>query len=385
LKGEGTITKSLLYIHNSALDSEKANIIQVICMCNALHENGIDVTLLSPRIEITDYKKYIKEIFGYDIKFKLSFYDRRFKNNLLQKYFGYRKIYKYLNEDNSEYVFTRIPNIVPKILKNKRKLIFEAHNNKLHERIKLINFFLKRVLLKNSLNPRFILFICISHNLKRFWKNYGVNDLKLIALHDGFDSKRFESPQSKDFYRKRLGIKSNKTLAVYTGSLYSNRKIESIITLAKKNNDVNFLIIGGPNKNLYHYKNLIKEKNIHNLSLIGRVKHSDIHFYLFAADILIAIWSKDVPTINYCSPLKLFEYMASGRNILSSDFITIREVLKNNKDAVLVNTENNDEINKGFKILKKDMHNFYGSNSRKKALEHYTWGKRAQQIIKNID
>tara|TARA_Y100001936_G_C16085305_1_gene681218 strand:- start:1760 stop:2824 length:1065 start_codon:yes stop_codon:yes gene_type:complete len=354
-------------------------------MCNALHENGIDVTLLSPRIEITDYKKYIKEIFGYDIKFKLSFYDRRFKNNLLQKYFGYRKIYKYLNEDNSEYVFTRIPNIVPKILKNKRKLIFEAHNNKLHERIKLINFFLKRVLLKNSLNPRFILFICISHNLKRFWKNYGVNDLKLIALHDGFDSKRFESPQSKDFYRKRLGIKSNKTLAVYTGSLYSNRKIESIITLAKKNNDVNFLIIGGPNKNLYHYKNLIKEKNIHNLSLIGRVKHSDIHFYLFAADILIAIWSKDVPTINYCSPLKLFEYMASGRNILSSDFITIREVLKNNKDAVLVNTENNDEINKGFKILKKDMHNFYGSNSRKKALEHYTWGKRAQQIIKNID
>ena len=240
MKGEGTITKSLLYIHNSALDSEKANIIQVICMCNALHENGIDVTLLSPRIEITDYKKYIKEIFGYDIKFKLSFYDRRFKNNLLQKYFGYRKIYKYLNEDNSEYVFTRIPNIVPKILKNKRKLIFEAHNNKLHERIKLINFFLKRVLLKNSLNPRFILFICISHNLKRFWKNYGVNDLKLIALHDGFDSKRFESPQSKDFYRKRLGIKSNKTLAVYTGSLYSNRKIESIITLAKKNNDVKY-------------------------------------------------------------------------------------------------------------------------------------------------
>ena len=48
------------------------------------------------------------------------------------------------------------------------------------------------------------------------------------------------------------------------------------------------------------------------------------------------IWTDKTNTMNYCSPLKLFEYMAAGRIIVGHDFPTISEVLTNNETALLV-------------------------------------------------
>ena len=110
MKGEGTVSKSLLYIHNSALDSEKANLIQVICMCNSFSDNGYKVKLLLPKSRLEKSKDFIKEKFGYDIDFEILFYEKTYKNEKLEKYFGHDKIYKFLNQDKSQYVFTRIPN-----------------------------------------------------------------------------------------------------------------------------------------------------------------------------------------------------------------------------------------------------------------------------------
>ena len=49
----------------------------------------------------------------------------------------------------------------------------------------------------------------------------------------------------------------------------------------------------------------------------------------------VSLWSYEVPTINYCSPLKIFEYMAAGRTILAQGFPTILEVLHNNENAII--------------------------------------------------
>ena len=60
-----------------------------------------------------------------------------------------------------------------------------------------------------------------------------------------------------------------------------------------------------------------------------------------------------MPTIDYCSPLKLFEYMASGTPIIANNYVTIREVLEDEKDAFLINGDNDKDLNEVFKKSKK--------------------------------
>ena len=95
------------------------------------------------------------------------------------------------------------------------------------------------------------------------------------------------------------------------------------------------------------------------------------------------VGSRKVPTIDFCSPLKLFEYMATANLVIAHDFITIREVITHGKTGFLVNPKSNLNL---IHQLKKAL-NFEGSkkiglNARKLVLNKYTWSDRSKSIIK---
>ena len=52
------------------------------------------------------------------------------------------------------------------------------------------------------------------------------------------------------------------------------------------------------------------------------------------------------------SPLKIFEYMASKRPIVSSNHLVLKEVLKNNINSILCNPSNLNEWLKALNRLK---------------------------------
>ena len=54
-----------------------------------------------------------------------------------------------------------------------------------------------------------------------------------------------------------------------------------------------------------------------------------------------------VPTINYCSPLKVFEYMASNKLIVADAFVTIKEVLTDK--MYFVKPDDYDDLKSTFK------------------------------------
>ena len=127
------------------------------------------------------------------------------------------------------------------------------------------------------------------------------------------------------------------------------------------------------------------DKKINNIIFTGPKPYTLISKYLFASDILLALWSKKVPTMNYCSPLKLFEYMASGKIILAHDFITIREVIDHKKTGYLVNPDNiSFLINALRDILSDEKYLHMGINARKLVFNKYSWNKRAKLIIDKI-
>ena len=97
------------------------------------------------------------------------------------------------------------------------------------------------------------------------------------------------------------------------------------------------------------------------------------------------IWSKDVPTINYCSPMKVFEYMSSGNLIVGHGFITIKEILTDGKNAYLADPDSYHELSAKLKIALNEIgQTDIGLKARRLAKANYSWDKRAKTIIETV-
>jgi glycosyltransferase involved in cell wall biosynthesis len=72
------------------------------------------------------------------------------------------------------------------------------------------------------------------------------------------------------------------------------------------------------------------------VTFTGLVEPARVPELLARADILVLPNPASAISTRYTSPLKLFEYMAAGRPIVSSDLPSIREILRDNVNALLV-------------------------------------------------
>ena len=176
-------------------------------------------------------------------------------------------------------------------------------------------------------------------------------------------------------------------LVTYTGSFYEDRGIERIIELAKNFTELNFLVVGGPKENADSYRKSCVSDNIANIRFIGPVEHNKVASYLSKSDILLALWSSKVPTIDYCSPLKVFEYMASNKLIVADGFITIKEVLSHNENAVLVEPDDYNSLEIAFKKImeNKDHYLNLGKNNIDLIHSYYSWENRSNKILNKLN
>ncbi|MCH8535987.1 MAG: glycosyltransferase [Flavobacteriaceae bacterium] len=384
--------KKLLYLHNKGFASKdlgKMNVtlLQVFSMCNAFSKIGYDVKLFMEGGQ--EAKLLLKEFkttaFSEDIFFEVHFWKKYHSNRFINRFGVANKVKQILEDQNPDVVFTREPAFIKPSVKFGCKTIFESHNSKQHNRFYLIHYFLQRIILKYSYDKNFICLLSISDSLNSYWKDCGADTTKLFSWHDGFDLSLFKQYKEKDEARKILQLPNNKKIVTYTGGLYPDRCIENIIYLAKEYPEVNFIVIGGPQKGKYTYQEMAKRMNVLNISFIGYIDHIEIPIYLYASDVLLALWSRKVPTINYCSPLKIFEYMASGRVVLAHSFPTIQEVMTDGINAVLCKPDNLDIlVEKLKKALDYSNSNSIGIKARNVAFNRYSWDNRVNEINKFV-
>ena len=167
--------------------------------------------------------------------------------------------------------------------------------------------------------------------------------------------------------------------------MYKGRGIEKIIKVATKFPKIVFKIYGKRNENI--------QINSKNIKVFRFIKHSQVPRILNQSDLLIMPYSKKV-SLNadnfsqdigkFTSPLKMFEYLASGTPILSSNLKVLREVLKNNKNAFLVNNyENTEEWEKKIKKIlnNKKLLKRISLNAKKTAI-NFTWDLRVKKYLK---
>ena len=195
----------------------------------------------------------------------------------------------------------------------------------------------------------------------------------------------------RDFQIKNNVNLRDKLSCVYTGSLFKGKGLEFMYSLAKKEKDINFFIYGDiitGDKNLINKCKLIK-----NLHLKGFVDYNHIPRILKSHPIILMPYEKKVygnhRTANlsdYMSPLKMFDYLASGQVIISSKNYNINKIIKNGYNGIICNNLDIDEWSKKIRSSFKDKNliKILQKNSYLTA-KRFTWKERVHKILSFIN
>lgn len=167
-------------------------------------------------------------------------------------------------------------------------------------------------------------------------ERYGasLNQSNVVMAPNGVELERFNQLPSPSMARRSLGFPEAPTV-MCTGHMYAGRGMELFIELAKRQRGVRFVWAGGKQEDVDVWK--AKTQAISNVTFIGFVHNSQLPVYQAAADVLIMPYGQEIGissgvgnSAQISSPMKMFEYLATGRAILASDLPVFHEVLNEN-------------------------------------------------------
>lgn len=225
--------------------------------------------------------------------------------------------------------------------------------------------------------------VVISEAIKEDLTGLGFSESQILVEPDAVDPGSFEINKPKDDIRSELGLPTEDSIVGFTGNLYSYNGPEVILRVAERCPEITFVIVGGSEKQLEQFRRKKNKAGLDNLHFEGYRPHRQIPLYLKAFDVLLLPLEPRIDrTRKYCSPLKLFEYLMAGRPIVASDLPSLREVLENGENSLLVEPGDADAFKTAVKkilddpkLAQKLAHNAKRTGTR------YSWENRAENIL----
>lgn len=194
--------------------------------------------------------------------------------------------------------------------KNNCKIIYENIDN---WETSLGNMFFSENALKELLGKSTILVgtsRLLEEQIKEYLTKYKIENKKVLYLPNAVDSSLFEP--RKEYEKPKDLIKGEKTL-LYYGSLWGTWfDWELLKQVADSNKSISINLIGD-------YAGIIDivKKMPENIHFLGLKKQTDLPKYLYFSDYAILPFKTD-EIGKYVSPLKLFEYIAMNKPVLST-------------------------------------------------------------------
>ena len=336
--------KNINYVHFSSMPSSLPSSLQVIKTCENLSRNNYDVTLIKPG---TGEKKIsIKKFYGLKHKVKIKEFSsiNNFPQGLKFYLYCFYCLFYILRNKNS-ITITRSYFVCKLLLLFGQKVILEIHHDTSGES-RVTKFILKYLSFFN--NKNLINIIAVTKSVKKLFVNkYKVKSSKIKVLPSGSSIKI--NFKSNLIYNQRMKIG-------YFGSISPSKGINTIIKLSKVDQNIDYYIYGGLRTEI----NKLQKKNINkNLYLNANIPYVNLTQTMMKMDILVIPYTNKIKSAGevdniskYTSPLKLFDYLAVGKVIISSDLKVLREVL-NTKNAIFIkNFENIFEWKKNIIMAK---------------------------------
>jgi len=221
-----------------------------------------------------------------------------------------------------------------------------------------------------------------SFKLKELTLNLGFPRNRLAMSPVGVNLERFNPSVKGDGIRKKYNLK--KKVVLYLGQLngaqYAELVIKAYKEILRKRDDTSLLIVGG-GSHLSGLKDFTKNQDLEqDVIFTGFVHDDDIPKCIACADVAVASFEKN--KITECkSPLKIGEYLGSGKAIVASDVGEIRRMVSD--AGIIVKPGDAKEIAEAvLKIIEDDeLRKKLEFNARKHAENNFNWDVTAKNII----
>ena len=203
---------------------------------------------------------------------------------------------------------------------------------------------------------------------------------------NGTDLSQYRDLPEASTARKMLGLADTFT-AGYTGHFYQGRGTQLLVSLAKAFPEVQFLWVGGNPADVEFWKGNLIQEGIQNVALTGFVPNAELPLYQAAADALLMPYETTIAgsgggnSAEICSPMKMFDSLAAGRVIITSDLPVFHEVL-NESNAVFCPPQDEHAWQRKLGEIMQDdgLRLALGQQARLDA-ERYTWCQRAENAL----
>jgi glycosyltransferase involved in cell wall biosynthesis len=212
---------------------------------------------------------------------------------------------------------------------------------------------------------------------------------KILGTHQGINLEHVENMRiSRLESRTRLHLPLDKRIVACTGKVYwGYREIELLLeTASLLPSSVLMQIVGGRADHVERYRRRILKEHRMNVQFVGFVPPADVYNYQFAADVLVSYYPSGLLLNRYRSPGKLFDYMASKTPVIAADYVSLREILHEGENAILVEPDSPEQLAGKIKLLLSD------ASLRERLagqalidVQEYTWDKRAERVIHFIN
>jgi glycosyltransferase involved in cell wall biosynthesis len=203
---------------------------------------------------------------------------------------------------------------------------------------------------------------------------------------DGVDLERYASLPDPASARLALGLPAAPTV-LCTGHLYEGRGADLFLALAAKFPVVSFVWVGGRPSDVEYWKSLAAQQSLTNVTFTGFITNDRIPLHQAAADILLMPYGRIISgssggnTAEVCSPMKMFEYMAAGRAILTSDLPVLREVLDETTAVFCPPDEIGMWENAVGRLLADEKQRQALGQRARNAVQRYAWVERAKRVL----
>ena len=375
---------SVVYVSSNLISKYSADIVCIMEMCSAFTKNKFNTMLCVPKFNLS--KEFLFEYYGVEYPFKIIEVD--VPEVLVRRTIpGRGAIFSFIaskrlsNKMKKAVIYSRDPWIffVISVL-YKRHCFFEVHQFRFNGSLQT---FIYRALVKRAAKSENGHIVCISKSLMKQWEKQGIDSAKIFVAHDAVNINKFNVTISKAEARQQLGFEQNPSIVVYTGSLIPGKGVDVLVKCTNRLPYISFIIVGGEKEQIRKLSKLARYSNV---VFVGHIPPTRIPIYQAAADILALPNAKGSVIDDVTSPMKLFEYMASGRPIVATDMPSLLEVLENKYNALISPAGDDYKLSENIKLLFKDpsIGELLAKNARQD-LEKYSWDARVGYLSELFD
>lgn len=365
-------------VSSSQVPSSAANSIQVMKMCQALVQNGHQVKLWVPG-KVHHPWDQLAPFYGLETPFETAWIA---STPALKRYdMAYLAVQRAVRI-TADLLYTWLPQAAVIGLRRGLSVILEVHDRPTG---KLGPWLLRQTVQLRGKKRLAVITDALRQVIETEFRIPMMPE-KVVIAPNGVELERYDNLPNPAEARRQLNL-ADKTTAVYTGHFYAGRGLDLLLKLARAFPQAQFLWIGGQVETVDAWRQRITTEGLTNIVLTGFIENKQLPLYQAAGEILLMPYETSIAgssggnSADICSPMKMFEYLACGRAIMSSDLPVLHEVL-NEENAILCPPEDPQAWIAAMTGLLENPEkiNQLGAAARKDA-KRYSWRSRAERIL----